>query len=229
MKKVAHSVPPAVKSDDVSHELIQAAEHGAEARVKALLKNPGCDAKFKLQNGETALMKAAAHGHAACAQLLMPLSDPWATNRSGVTVLMLAASAPRPDCVQMLIPVSNTWAQDVAGATALIWAALSGHADCVQLLLPVSAPLVQDHGGMTALMWAAVHGHIDCVQLLLPMSNIGATDQSKGLTAKERAQSRGYDDIVALIDTYALARREHADLHASTGSGATKKDCPRRI
>lgn len=85
--------------------------------------------------GRTALMLACVEGEEEFVRLLLPLSDPQASDRDGETALMLASFG-HPSCVELLLPVSDPHAQDGDGWTALMWAASSGSQTCIDMLLP---------------------------------------------------------------------------------------------
>lgn len=100
--------------------------------------------------GRTALMLACVEGKAAFVELLLPWSDPDASDRDGETALMLAAFG-HPACVELLLPVSDPMARDADGWTALMWAASSGSERCIALLLPHSDASATTDSGLTAL------------------------------------------------------------------------------
>lgn len=100
--------------------------------------------------GRTALMLACVEGEAAFVELLLPWSDPNASDRDGETALMLAAFG-HPACVALLLPVSDPMARDADGWTALMWAASSGSEQCIALLLPHSDATATTESGLTAL------------------------------------------------------------------------------
>ena len=68
-----------------------AAMAGSELELKALLREPGCDALSKGKAGITALMCAAWNGHEGCIEILRPASDALAQDDRGLTALMYAA------------------------------------------------------------------------------------------------------------------------------------------
>lgn len=100
--------------------------------------------------GRTALMLGCVEGEAALVELLLPWSDPNASDRDGETALMLAAFG-HPACVELLLPASDPMARDADGWTALMWAASSGSEQCIALLLPHSDATATTDAGFTAL------------------------------------------------------------------------------
>jgi ankyrin repeat protein len=116
----------------------EAAEKGRLVKVQELLSER-VDANAKDREGQTALMKAAAKGHAPVVRALLG----W----------------------QVHVAVND---QDNKGETALMMAAENGHADAVQVLLSyvgIEADL-KDDKGQTALTKAKEKGHQDIVELL---------------------------------------------------------------
>ena len=104
--------------EDINERLRAATRAGFDAKLKALLGDPGCDALAKDANGVNALMYAALSGVEVCVRILLPVSDVLATSRAGQTALMWAAYAGREACVRLLLPLSNALAEDEDGRTA---------------------------------------------------------------------------------------------------------------
>ncbi|EFO65685.1 Kinase, NEK [Giardia lamblia P15] len=120
-----------------------------------------------IRNG-TALMRAAARGHAEVVELLLEKEGGMQTS-DGRTALMIAAENNHSGCVRLLLEEEGgmeTSGLFVNGKTALMSAAQSGHPDCVKLLLEREGGM-KDSNGWTALMYAAENGHLDCVRLLV--------------------------------------------------------------
>lgn len=151
---------------DINEKLRKAAKHGYVVRVKALLKNPSCDALAKNREGATALMLAARYGHEACVELLLPVSDALARDSKGITALMTAVCNGYEECVRLLLPVSDALSKDDEEMTSLMWAACHGYKECVSHLLPVSNPFAKDKGGLTASQWARKAGGEDLAQCI---------------------------------------------------------------
>ena len=135
---------------DFNEKLRKAARNGSELVLKALLREPGCDASSKDKFGMTALMYASYRGHEACVQLLLPVSDPLSKSKDGMTALMHAAWFGHESCVRLLLPVSDALASDKDGMTALMRAAGNDSEACTRLLLPVSDVQARDSKGLTA-------------------------------------------------------------------------------
>jgi ankyrin repeat protein len=110
--------------------------------------------------GQTALMWAAAEGHAEVARLLIEAGatvDEHSQNRNGqLTALHFAARAGQLDATRTLIEAgADLDAVDADGANALVLATLNGHLDVTGLLLEAGAdPRVADRYGRTVLFVA---------------------------------------------------------------------------
>jgi len=118
-------------------DIFTAVERKNLRELKRILKNDPLGARRTDCWGRTALMLACVEGEEELVRLLLPLSDPQASDRDGETALMLAAFG-HPACVELLLSLSDAHAQDGDGWTALMWAASSGSQRCIELLLPHS-------------------------------------------------------------------------------------------
>ena len=151
---------------DINERLMEAAKRGYEAKLKALLREPGCNALGKDFEDWTALMHAAYGGHDACVRILIPVSDAPAKTKTGQTALMWAAGCGYEACVRLLLPVSDASSADTEGRTPLMWAACAGREDCLRILLPVSDVQARDSKGLTASYSARSHGNESVAQFI---------------------------------------------------------------
>lgn len=127
-------------------------------------------------SGGTALTEAAKRGHLDAVRLLLPLSDPDATDGMGNTPLMLACQRGFDAIAGILIPACDPNLRNDFGdrfknpKTALLYAAEGGHAGCVALLCKIKT-LDYDardiHTGADALMTAAAKGDALCAEPIL--------------------------------------------------------------
>ena len=152
--------------------LMRAAERGDLEAVRALMplqkgrKTTGFAHINRLwtPKGGTALMMAAACGHAEVVRLLVE-DEGGMVDKKGVTALMHAAENGHTDCVKLLLEKeANMQRND--GWTALMFATARGHVECVKLLLKKEAGL-KGENGLTALMKAAENGYVECVNLII--------------------------------------------------------------
>lgn len=185
----AHENPMALK---------RAAELGWSRCVRALATKASANDKEALSTalsaGETAIMLAAAGGHAGSVEALLPWSDPKEANRSEETLLMMAARSGQAEAVRLLAPLCDASARDRFGRTALMSACAVQAPECVEILLSWCDPRAASLDGETPLMRAAAgpraEGGLRCVQLLLPVSEPAARDRH-GLSALMHAAKEG--------------------------------------
>ncbi|EFO64707.1 Kinase, NEK [Giardia lamblia P15] len=144
-------------------------------------------------DGWTALMSAAAHGHPDCVELLLE-KEGGMKRSDGWTALMSAAQEGHPDCVKLLLEKEGGMKRS-DGWTALMSAAQKGHPDCVKLLLEKEGGMTND--GWTALMSAAQSGHPDCASLLLEREK--HMRSNRGETALDIAKRYNHPSVVSLL------------------------------
>ncbi|ESU41573.1 Protein kinase NEK family protein [Giardia duodenalis] len=118
---------------------------------------------LRISNG-TALMMAAAHGHAEAVKLLVE-EESNIRDSAGKTALMHAVHNNHPGVVRILVTYEcgKTYSN---GRTALMIAAERGHTEIVVVLAPHEKGLA-DSSGRTALMLAANNAHIETVRRLV--------------------------------------------------------------
>lgn len=149
-----------------------AALTGSVEAVRLLVQSAGGKAaKTFVINGPkyhnpTAMMLAAAGGHAEIVQLLIGTEARMTEDWAGKTALMIAAWNGHCDVV-LLLSDAEARMQDNTGVTALMLSAWTGMPGCIAILAPLEAGLM-DASGHTALCHACMHGSIDCVRLLAP-------------------------------------------------------------
>jgi len=131
-------------------DIFSAVERKNLRELKRILKKDPAAACETDCWGRTAIMLSCVEGEEAFVELLLPLSDPKASDRDGESALMLASFG-HARCVELLLPVSDPKARDADGWTALMWAASSGCEECLALLLPYSDPDAATESGLTAL------------------------------------------------------------------------------
>ncbi|EET01020.1 Ankyrin repeat protein [Giardia duodenalis] len=190
--------------------LMRAAERGDVEAVRALiplqkgrqtLRKVNINGVWIFRRG-TALMWAAAYGHAEVVKLLM--EHEGGIQASGWSALMFAAQCSRsnerhgesfvdyPKCVKLLMEREGK----ISGWTALMYAAARGHERVVELLVEHQGG-IQNNSHQTALMWAARNGHLECVKLLLEKE--GCMQNDRGWTALMNAAWGGHLECVRLL------------------------------
>ena len=118
----------------IHERLKEAAKTGSELELRALLREPGCDALAQDKEGWTALTWAACKGHEECVRLLLPVSDALVQDKEGWTALMWAAWNGHEGCLSLLLPTSDAWAENNNGFTASGWATDRGHQSLAQVI-----------------------------------------------------------------------------------------------
>jgi ankyrin repeat protein len=132
-------------------------------------------AGFKVETedrwGNSALHRAAQHGHPMAVKLLLEaLNGNLKPSHNGYTPLHWASGVGQTEVVDLLLSRSNADAvvRDFRGWTPLHWAALGGHLPIVQKLLPVTNPMLG--GGLQGkdlvhlAMWS---GSIEVIEYLV--------------------------------------------------------------
>lgn len=145
----------------LNRRLILAARTGDIKTVKKALKN-GANIDSVNFHGETALMRAAYHGHTKVTQILARAKanlNAWHSSKS--SALCGAVSKNYIQTAQALIKAkADLNLSTVAGYTALMNSATEGRTNMVQLLLNAGADMTPiDHQGRAALQLATEHGH----------------------------------------------------------------------
>jgi ankyrin repeat protein len=127
----------------------KACADGKEDRVAEMLKTE-FNQNAKDKDGETGLMKAAAHGHVGVVKKVLdtPNIELWEVDAKGRTALMHAAENGQDAVVRLFITYYNATPYprsdpfnlaDAKGRTALMLAADKGHGGVVQTLLNTSS------------------------------------------------------------------------------------------
>lgn len=210
--------------------LLQAAQDGSLADLIDSLA-AGASPNALAPDGRNALMLAlrraldsgaylrapTAHGHRACVDHLLPLTDLRNADQDGETALMIAARAGLPSLIRQLAPLSPPDARNGFGATALIIASGEGgqRTTAVEELLKVANPNLQDYDGNTALHAAARAENIgSCLALmarcdpnilnrwgnnaLMSALSIGALQTALALAPSSDARLANHDGETAL-------------------------------
>jgi ankyrin repeat protein len=148
--------------------LTWAALLGHEVIAQVLLAAGADPAHIAKQHPPTALLAAAANGHAGIVRLLMKAGVASKEPRAGVAALLAAAGAGQSETVRALVESgvdANTRGEHES--TALFGAAEGGHTETVETLLVLGADptsKVRLHG--TAADAAAVKGHLPLAERL---------------------------------------------------------------
>lgn len=191
----------------LEQDLITAAGKGNVALVQALLEQT-INLNATDSQGRTALTAAVAGNHLEVSKLLIDAgADPnlqdkqfnnalLLTGETGNVAILKEVLRAKPD-----LSLTNRF-----GGTALIPAADRGHVDYVRELLKTEINVNHINKlGWTALLEAVILGdggasHTEIVRLLLDAGADAQIADKDGVTALEHAQTRGYTEIIRLLE-----------------------------
>jgi transposase len=191
-------------------DLIDAANAGDLASVKALIADGTNVAYRRRVDGATALLVAALQGHLDIVkELLDARADVDAKSDWGTTALFVASTRGHVDVVRRILrekPQVNIRSWN--GTTALIMAVGNGHKDVVEDLLVAGADAnAAADNGETAIILAARNGYFDIVKDLLA-ANVDVDRRTrKGETALSAAQQHGHYGAAELLKVTAVCHR----------------------
>lgn len=210
--------------DDLNHALIKAAQQGSLPDLERALA-AGANPNATDSDGRNALMtallaerarndsRAPNQPHRACAERLLPLSDPSHTDHQGETALMIATPFAIPATLRAIAELSDSNARRLDGLTALMIAVavtVGQRSWPVKLLLDYSDPNARNHQGETALHLAARHDNFVAAVTLLERCDANLTNQD-GNTALMIALKQPYAQVAAALlakSNIMLANRE---------------------
>ncbi|EET00689.1 Kinase, NEK [Giardia duodenalis ATCC 50581] len=193
--------------------LMRAAERDDIEAARALMHlQKRRAAKCVMINGRsashgTALMMAAACGHADVVELLVEYEGGM-KDTTGQTALMYAVLNNKLGCAKLLLK-RESGMQNHTGRSALMLATWYGNAKYVPLLLKKEGGM-QSNNGWTALMNSAYKNKLDCVKLLKEKEKDMKTTREaqvkddtqiypSGLTALDIARLKGHYEIIEFL------------------------------
>lgn len=216
------------RMDDVSPselhwELFLAAQECDLPLVLALLER-GADARREWQTHSgayhTPLTAALASGHpdaAACAEALLPHSDPRWRTRSGTRPLSAALSGGRVEGLRALLPWLSD--EDLTGGSlsVLFVAAHDGRAQMVRELASRMGPHEAGENARCSPLWIAIErGHTDCAQALIEAGASVKERDAGGVTLLMMAAQNDRLEAIRLL----LAAGADAKAQCKRGSTA---------
>lgn len=220
------------ESKSLNQELLKAAERGASAETKKLLRL-GANPNYREQTlGWSAIMFAGARGHRSVIQILMRSGARLEDRDSlGNTPLMSAARLGREKAVAVLLDLgAKVNAKDKSGDTPLLLAASGPWPNVVGKLLARGANVnAQNKSGETALFWSArrrpggnalaikfAKQALQTVTILLKAGARVNTADHRGRTALMVTSMKGNDAIAKAL----LVAGARVDLRDNAGKSA---------
>lgn len=205
-------VPPTSVEISKYTGLLAAVAQGDERQIEALVKKT-VNIDIRDEYGRTPLHIAAYEGnHAAMRILVRAGADPNALEKDRYDIVTIAAVANDVDTLVVALKLGAS-AKNITSpydGTALIAAAHLGHVEVVQSLIEAGAPLNHVNNlGWTALIESIILGdggrrHTDTLRALINAgANLNLTTND-GHTPLELAQSRGYQEMVSILQRAAI-------------------------
>ncbi len=185
-----------------------AARQGHSQIVQALLRQDGIQVNVRDRRNATPLHQAAAGGHYDVVQMLLRQRDIRAglKTHGGYTVLHWAAQRGDANIARALLTAKASLInqQNDDDRTALYYAAWFAHQSVVETLLdePDVNTNLRDVDGETALHKAASYNSLTVARMLLDAGASPQITNRQRQTARDMAESKGYAEMVALIDRY---------------------------
>lgn len=192
-------------------KLIEAAEKGNLEDVKSALNSLKTNINDLDKYNTTALMYAARSGRKDIVELLVVNgADPHIITWNDKTALREAVKGGHKEIIKLLLDVNSKF-RERSIDYALVEACSKGEEDSVNLLLdrganPNAKACSSDPNGppieTTPLIQAVIKGGKDMVRLLLDKGANPNIKDGYGYTAEQIAKSKGYKDIVQLMENY---------------------------
>ena len=200
---------PLVKATQSYDDMILKAVKNNDIITTRELIKQGANVETRDTEGKTLLLIATHHNHIEIAEILVAAgANVNAQDAIKDSPFLYAGATGKITLVRLYLDhgadftVFNRY-----GGTALIPAAERGHTDVVRLLSSTPGFPVNhiNNLGWTALMEAVILGdggktHTEIVQILINSGADAGIPDSKGITALQHAQKRGYKEMVRLLE-----------------------------
>jgi ankyrin repeat protein len=195
--------------------LFASALSGDVAQIRILVSQ-GADPNERDSRGRTPIQVAAYYGrHGAMQAIMESGGDPNAMDIQRYDIVTITAVADDLETLKIALSIGGdpTNITSPYDGTALIAAAHLGHEDVVKTLSEAGAPLDHINNlGWTALIEAIILGdggtrHTTTVTYLLAAGASPNIPDRNGQTPLQLAETRGYNNIVALLKHYGALSR----------------------
>lgn len=206
LERILENVTTAKPPADPDAALLRAAEAG-DADAVAVALRAGADIESRDGRRRTPLLLASAGDHVEAARVLVAMgADPDALDDQHDTPWLVTGVTGSVAMLEALLPAGpDLTIKNRYGGLSPIPAAERGHVAYIERVAQTDVDL--DHVndlGWTALLEAVLLGdggrrHQDVVRLLLDAGVDPTIADRDGVTPLEHAESRGYDEIVALL------------------------------
>lgn len=193
---------------EANMELISAAARGDVETVKSLLTQ-GANVDASDESGVTPLIAAAYGNHVETAQVLIEAgADVNRQDRTQQSAYLIATSEGYLALLELTLAAgADVHSLDSYNGTGLIRAADRGHVEIIEALLETDINV--DHVnrlGWSAMLEAIILGdggprHTEVVRLLVDAGADIHLADGNGVTPLEHARRRGYEDIVAILES----------------------------
>ncbi len=206
IERILTTVTTADTPADPDAALLAAAERG-DADAVAVALRAGADIEARDEHDRTALLLAATYDRVAVAEVLVAMgADPDALDDRHDTPWLVTGVTGSVAMLETLLPAHpDLTIRNRFGGLSPIPASERGHVDYVRRVVRTGVDI--DHVndlGWTALLEAIILGdggeaHQEIVEILLEAGADPTIADHDGVTPLQHAESRGYDEIVALL------------------------------
>ncbi len=196
-------------SDIANYDGLHQAAHQGDVETILSLVKAGAELEIRDSAGRTPLIVAAFASHEAVVkQLAKAGADLNALENRAYDIVTIASVANDLEMLDLALDLGASAGNITSpyDGTALIAAAHLGHHEVVDSLIKADAPLDHINNlGWTALIEAVVLGdggenHVETARLLLNAGADKLIGDSQGITPLDHAKSRGYLEMVRLLE-----------------------------
>lgn len=207
--RIAQAQSAPTSSDIAKYEGLHQAAHQGDVDTISSLVKAGAELEARDGAGRTPLIVAAFASHEAVVEQLAEAgADLNALENRAYDIVTIASVANDLEMLDLALDLGASAGNITSpyDGTALIAAAHLGHHEVVNSLIKAKAPLDHINNlGWTALIEAVILGdggenHVKTARLLLNAGANKSIGDSQGITPLEHAKSRGYLEMVQLLE-----------------------------